>query len=153
MALRLAGIGSPEEKIGQLSQENVSSSANTVSFRANVTGYSGIVTGDSGLSRKIGHLQSESAVTFGRNNRSRSNGISGQIGAEYAQATVPKRVSTPLERFEPIEPLRRAHECREPVSEPTVQLHAMPINQVYGSELCLHTDQNKHSKALDNKKY
>jgi hypothetical protein len=48
MALRLAGIGSPEEKIGQLSQENVSSSANTVSFRANVTGYSRIVTGDSG---------------------------------------------------------------------------------------------------------
>jgi hypothetical protein len=86
MALRLAGIGSPEEKIGQLSQENVSSSANTVSFRANVTGYSGIVTGDSGRSRKIGHLQSESAVTFGRNNRSRSNGISGQIGAEYAQS-------------------------------------------------------------------
>jgi hypothetical protein len=42
------------------------------------------VTGDSGRSRKIGHLQSESAVTFGRNNRSRSNGISGQIGAEYA---------------------------------------------------------------------
>jgi hypothetical protein len=79
MALRLAGIGSPEEKIGQLSQENVSSSANTVSFRANVTGYSGIVTGDSGRSRKIGHLQSESAVTFGRNNRSHSNGISGQI--------------------------------------------------------------------------
>jgi len=84
MALRLAGIGSPEEKIGQLSQENVSSSANTVSFRANVTGYSGIVTGDSGRSRKIGHLQSESAVTFGRNNRSRSNGISGQIGASCA---------------------------------------------------------------------
>jgi hypothetical protein len=94
MALRLAGIGSPEEKIGQLSQENVSSSANTVSFRANVTGYSGIVTGDSGRSRKIGHLQSESAVTFGRNNRSRSNGISGQIGAEYAQWRVYHRHAT-----------------------------------------------------------
>ena len=33
---------------------------------------------------KIGHLQSELAVTFGRNNRSRSIGISGQNGPEYA---------------------------------------------------------------------
>src|SRR5271170_700325 len=33
---------------------------------------------------KIGHLQSERAVTFGRNDRSRSIGISGQIGPEYA---------------------------------------------------------------------
>ena len=37
------------------------------------------------LKPEIGHLQSESAVTFGRNDRSRSNGISGQLGPEYAR--------------------------------------------------------------------
>src|SRR5271167_2035497 len=37
---------------------------------------------------KIGHLQSEWAVTFGRNDRSRSIGISGHIGPEYATAEV-----------------------------------------------------------------
>lgn len=49
-----------------------------------MTEYSGTVTDDSGTTPKIGHLQSESAVTFGRNDRSRSIGISGQLGAEYA---------------------------------------------------------------------
>jgi hypothetical protein len=49
-----------------------------------VTDHSGIVTDDSGIKPKIGHLQSESAVTFARNDRSRSIGISGQLGPEYA---------------------------------------------------------------------
>lgn len=83
MALRLAGIGFPVQNRA-LSQKNVSSSANAASFRRNVTADSGNVTEDSGRGPKIGHLQSESAVTFGRKGRSRSNGISGQIRPEYA---------------------------------------------------------------------
>ena len=54
---------------------------------------SGIVTADSGGRAKIGHDQSESSVTFDRNRRSRSIGISGHVRPEYA---VPLR--TPLER-------------------------------------------------------
>ncbi len=50
-----------------------------------MTGHSGIVTGDSGRKPKIGHLPAESAVTFGRNGRSRSSGISGHDGPEYAR--------------------------------------------------------------------
>ena len=53
-----------------------------------MTGHSGIVTGDSGHKPKIGHLRAEWAVTFGRNGRSRSNGISGQIGPEYAHELI-----------------------------------------------------------------
>jgi hypothetical protein len=49
-----------------------------------VTGDSGNVTADSGKSPEIGHVQTESAVTFARNERSRSNGISGHVRAEYA---------------------------------------------------------------------
>jgi hypothetical protein len=74
----------PRSKIRELSQQHVSSSAIPASFRANVTTNSGNVTDDSGQRPKIGHLQSESAVTFGRNDRSRSIGISGQIRPEYA---------------------------------------------------------------------
>jgi hypothetical protein len=51
-----------------------------------VTGDSGNVTADSGKSPEIGHDQTESAVTFARNERSRSNGISGHVRAEYAQS-------------------------------------------------------------------
>jgi hypothetical protein len=43
-----------------------------------------MVTEDSGHGQKIGHLRSELAVTFGQNDRSRSNGIRGQDGAECA---------------------------------------------------------------------
>ncbi len=42
------------------------------------------MTGDSGHKPKIGHLPAESAVTFGRNGRSRSSGISGHDGPENA---------------------------------------------------------------------
>jgi len=56
-----------------------------------VTEHSGIVTDDSGHSRKIGHLRAEWAVTFGRNGRSHSNGISGQIGPEYAHEVALRR--------------------------------------------------------------
>ncbi|HEY6457355.1 MAG TPA: NADP-dependent oxidoreductase [Steroidobacteraceae bacterium] len=66
----------PRSKSGSLAFENASSSANSVSFRSNVTEDSGIVTGDSGHGRK--------SVTFKQNGRSRSIGISGQIGPEYA---------------------------------------------------------------------
>ena len=76
MALRLAGIGSPEVKSGQLSQENISSSANSASFRTNVTGHSGIVTEHSGQSRK--------SVTFNQNRRSRSVGTTGHVQTELA---------------------------------------------------------------------
>jgi hypothetical protein len=76
MALRLAGIGSPRVKIGQLSQENVSSSANSASFRPNVTDHSGIMTGDSGHGRK--------SVTFNQNGRSRSVGTTGHVQSESA---------------------------------------------------------------------
>src|ERR1700691_3506970 len=54
-------------KIGQHSQENVSSSASSASFRANVTDHSGIVTDDSGDGQK--------SVTFKRNRRSIWDGI------------------------------------------------------------------------------
>ena len=69
MPLRLAGIGSPEVKIGQLSQENVSSSANSASFRANVTDHSGIVTGDSGQNRKSVTFNQNSVQVRGRDAR------------------------------------------------------------------------------------
>ena len=45
---------------------------------------SGIVTGDSEKTPKIGHDESEWPVTFLRNRRSRSNGMCGHVGAEYA---------------------------------------------------------------------
>jgi hypothetical protein len=51
-----------------------------------VTEDSGIVTADSGHMPKIGHLRAESAVTFGRNGRSRSSGISGHDGPENANS-------------------------------------------------------------------
>ena len=44
-------------------------------------------SGDSGHKPKIGHLPVESAVTFGRNGRSRSLGISGHDDPEYAIVT------------------------------------------------------------------
>ena len=49
-----------------------------------VTGDSGIVTADSGNPAKIGHDETESPVTFPRNGRSRSNGMAGHDGPEYA---------------------------------------------------------------------
>jgi hypothetical protein len=52
-----------------------------------VSGDSGKVTAVSGNSPKIGHDQTESAVIFARNERSRSNGMSGQLRAEYAPET------------------------------------------------------------------
>jgi hypothetical protein len=54
------------------------------SISGSVTGHSGIVTADSGKTPEIGHDQSESAVTFRRNQRSRSIGITGHDGPEYA---------------------------------------------------------------------
>jgi len=50
-----------------------------------VTGDSGIVTADSGEPVKIGHDETESAVTFARNERSRSIGIVGHLRPEYAR--------------------------------------------------------------------
>jgi hypothetical protein len=49
-----------------------------------VTGHSGIVTDDSGQRPKIGHDETEWPVTLPRNRRSRSNGMTGHHGAEYA---------------------------------------------------------------------
>ncbi|WP_216819296.1 hypothetical protein, partial [Thiohalocapsa sp. ML1] len=49
-----------------------------------VTGASGSVTANSGNTPEIGHVQTESPVTFARNDRSRSNGIGGHDGPEYA---------------------------------------------------------------------
>jgi hypothetical protein len=51
-----------------------------------VTSHSGIVTSDSGNTPEIGHDQTESAVTFRRNRRSRSSGMGGHDGPEYALA-------------------------------------------------------------------
>ena len=50
-----------------------------------MTGDSGNVTADSGNSPEIGHDKTESAVTIARNERSRSNGISGHVRPEYAE--------------------------------------------------------------------
>ena len=50
-----------------------------------MTGDSGIVTGDSGKAPEIGHDKTESVVTIARNRRSRSNGMGGHDGPEYAQ--------------------------------------------------------------------
>ena len=49
-----------------------------------MTGDSGIVTGDSGKAPEIGHDKTESVVTIARNRRSRSNGMGGHDGPEYA---------------------------------------------------------------------
>ena len=43
------------------------------------------MTGDSGLCPEIGHARPESPVTFLRNDRSRSPGIGGHVGPEYAK--------------------------------------------------------------------
>jgi hypothetical protein len=51
-----------------------------------VTGHSGIVTGDSGRSRNSVTFERNERSRSGRNGRSRSNGISGQKGPEYARA-------------------------------------------------------------------
>jgi len=53
-------------------------------YSGTVTGDSDIVTDDSDKGVKIGHVQSESPVTFVRNGRSRSIGMSGHDGSEYA---------------------------------------------------------------------
>jgi hypothetical protein len=50
----------------------------------NVTADSAIVTGHSGEIPQIGHDETESAVTFARNKRSRSIGMGGHDGPEYA---------------------------------------------------------------------
>ena len=44
------------------------------------------VTGDSENHHKIGQHQSERSVIFRRNDRSRSIGMHGQLGSEYANA-------------------------------------------------------------------
>jgi RNA polymerase sigma factor (sigma-70 family) len=49
---------------------------------------------------KIGHLQAEIAVTFLRNGRSRSTGISGQIAAEYSLSPLIASSPTPDQIFE-----------------------------------------------------
>ena len=77
---------SPRTKSGSLASVQGSSANLAGSFRRNVTGHSGIVTGDSGHKPKIGHLRAERAVTFGRNGRSPSGGISGHDGPEYARS-------------------------------------------------------------------
>jgi len=52
----------------------------------NVTGDSAIVTAHYGNTPQIGHDETESAVTFVRNRRSRSIGMTGHDGPEYAEA-------------------------------------------------------------------
>jgi len=49
-----------------------------------VTGDSGIVTAGFGTPGKIGHDQPKSAVTFGRNGRSRSAETGGHVRPKYA---------------------------------------------------------------------
>ena len=51
---------------------------------AKVTGHSGNVTANSGQKPEIGHVRTESPVTLPRNGRSRSGGMSGHVGPEYA---------------------------------------------------------------------
>jgi transposase InsO family protein len=50
-----------------------------------VTGDSDTVTGDSEQPLGIGHVKSEWPVTFRRNKRSRSIGMGGHLGSEYAR--------------------------------------------------------------------
>jgi hypothetical protein len=52
-----------------------------------VTGDSGSVTSASEHHPEIGHDQSQSAVTFHCYRRSRSNGMGGHDGSEYANGT------------------------------------------------------------------
>src|ERR1017187_5204008 len=96
MALRLADIGSPEVKIGQLKPANESSSANPAgSFRFKVTAHSGscpaipLMSENRSPSSGIrGHVPPEPPVTFKRNQRStwsgiRSSGREAGVAATY----------------------------------------------------------------------
>ena len=58
-----------------------------------MTAGSGIVTGDSGETPEIGHVKTERAVTITRNGRSRQNGMSGHVGAEYAIDSLEQLIS------------------------------------------------------------
>lgn len=122
---------SPVKRIGQLSQENASSSTNSASFRSNVTDDSGNMTGDSGQRPKIGHFQSECAVTFGRKDRSRSNGISGQLRPEYACSGVGAGEQVPDARLPVwliggVSPCgRSSHHCQSAARPQTVASRAM----------------------------
>src|SRR5690606_3198066 len=111
MALRLAGIRLPDQKIGQLSQENVSSSAHSASFRPNVTDHSGNMTDDSGRGRK--------SVTFNRNRRSRSVGTTGHVQTESAvnlvrNAQLQLAVARYADSNESLSDARRAVRARVP---------------------------------------
>jgi hypothetical protein len=80
----LVGIGCSGFAKTEQMPERLKKSSALRSIPGIVTGHSGIVTGDSGKTPEIGHDQSESVVTFRRNQRSRSIGITGHDGPEYA---------------------------------------------------------------------
>jgi hypothetical protein len=61
-----------------------------------VTGDSDNVTADSENHAKIGQHQSERSVIFRRNERSRSIGMGGQLGSEYAPGTGKTHLATAI---------------------------------------------------------
>jgi hypothetical protein len=79
-----------EQKSGELCPKKLRNSSAFRWIPDLVTGDSGNVTADSGNSPEIGHDKTESAVTIARNERSRSNGISGHVRPEYAQEVAPE---------------------------------------------------------------
>jgi hypothetical protein len=61
------------------------------------------------MAAKIGHLQSEYAVTFGRNDRPRTIGIRGQMGPEYAEKWPAAEIGGRLDfRYRDTEAMSRA---------------------------------------------
>ncbi|WP_367026539.1 GvpL/GvpF family gas vesicle protein [Methylococcus sp. ANG] len=73
-----------------------------------MTAISGIVTTDSGRKAKIGHDQTESPVTFTRHGRSRSNGIGGHVGPEYAGGAHSEKIELGRQFAELLEDTRSA---------------------------------------------
>jgi hypothetical protein len=63
------------------------------SIPRSVTSDSGNVTTHSDKTPEIGHDPAESAVTFRRNQRSRSIGITGHDASEYAPAWTPEKTA------------------------------------------------------------
>jgi hypothetical protein len=90
IGILLPGIVSPvRQKNEELCLKKLKDSSAFRVIPGIVTGVSGIVTADSGEPVKIGHDETESAVTFDRNERSRSIGISGHVRPEYARPAAP----------------------------------------------------------------
>ncbi|MGN8160693.1 Wadjet anti-phage system protein JetD domain-containing protein [Salinisphaera sp. SWV1] len=88
MGILAAGIRVSCEKRRAGMSDQVKEFQRVCSDSGIVTGDSAIVTTHSGPTLQIGHDETESAVTFARNRRSRSIGMTGHDGPEYALGLV-----------------------------------------------------------------